>query len=226
MSILELNDLSYSYDGIHPILKDITYTFEQGKVYAIVGKSGAGKTTLLSLLSGLTEPTSGTILFQDKDITTIDRYHYRSKYVGVVFQGFNLLPQMTAVENVELSMDISGMKIKNRCEVAMDLLDKVELDEAKANRRVLKLSGGEQQRVAIARALSYNPDILLADEPTGNLDGETQDAVMNIFLRLAREENKCVIIVTHSPEVAHQADIVYELKSVKSAKCADLSSLQ
>lgn len=226
MSILELKDLSYSYDGIHPILKDITYTFEQGKVYAIVGKSGAGKTTLLSLLSGLTEPTSGTILFQDKDITTIDRYHYRSKYVGVVFQGFNLLPQLTAVENVELSMDISGMKIKNRCEVAMNLLDKVELDEAKSNRRVLKLSGGEQQRVAIARALSYNPDILLADEPTGNLDGETQDAVMNIFLRLAREENKCVIIVTHSPEVAHQADIVYELKSVKSAKCADLSSLQ
>lgn len=226
MSILELKNLSYSYDGIHPILKDITYTFEQGKVYAIVGRSGAGKTTLLSLLSGLAKPTSGTILFQDKDITTIDRYHYRSKYVGVVFQGFNLLPQLTAVENVELSMDISGMKIKDRCEVAMNLLDKVELDEVKANRRVLKLSGGEQQRVAIARALSYNPDILLADEPTGNLDGETQDAVMNIFLRLAREENKCVIIVTHSPEVAHQADIVYELKSEKSAKCADLSSLQ
>jgi len=221
MSILELKNLNYSYDGIHPILKDITYTFEQGKVYAIVGKSGAGKTTLLSLLSGLTEPTSGTILFQDKDITTIDRYHYRSKYVGVVFQGFNLLPQLTAVENVELSMDISGMKIKNRGEVAMNLLDKVELDEAKANRRVLKLSGGEQQRVAIARALSYNPDILLADEPTGNLDGETQDAVINIFIRLAREENKCVIIVTHSPEVAHQADVVYELKS---AKCDDLSS--
>ena len=223
MSILELKNLSYSYDGIHPILKDITYTFEQGKVYAIVGRSGAGKTTLLSLLSGLAKPTSGTILFQDKDITTIDRYHYRSKYVGVVFQGFNLLPQLTAVENVELSMDISGMKIKDRCEVAMNLLDKVELDEVKANRRVLKLSGGEQQRVAIARALSYNPDILLADEPTGNLDGETQDAVMNIFLRLAREENKCVIIVTHSPEVAHQADIVYELKS---AKCTDLSPLQ
>ncbi|UZT83182.1 ABC transporter ATP-binding protein [Caproicibacterium sp. BJN0003] len=223
MSILELKNLSYSYDGIHPILKDITYTFEQGKVYAIMGKSGAGKTTLLSLLSGLAKPTSGTILFQDKDITTIDRYHYRSKYVGVVFQGFNLLPQLTAVENVELSMDISGMKIKDRCEVAMNLLDKVELDEVKANRRVLKLSGGEQQRVAIARALSYNPDILLADEPTGNLDGETQDAVMNIFLRLAREENKCVIIVTHSPEVAHQADIVYELKS---AKCTDLSPLQ
>lgn len=223
MSILELKNLSYSYDGIHPILKDITYTFEQGKVYAIMGKSGAGKTTLLSLLSGLAKPTSGTILFQNKDITTIDRYHYRSKYVGVVFQGFNLLPQLTAVENVELSMDISGMKIKDRCEVAMNLLDKVELDEVKANRRVLKLSGGEQQRVAIARALSYNPDILLADEPTGNLDGETQNAVMNIFLRLAQEENKCVIIVTHSPEVARQADIVYELKS---AKCADLSPLQ
>lgn len=218
MSVLELQNLCYTYDGVHPVLKDISYSFEKGKIYAVMGRSGAGKTTLLSLLSGLTDPTGGKILFDGKDVAAIDRYHYRSRYVGVVFQGFNLLPQLTAVENVELSMDIAGMKVPDKHRMAMELLEKVELDDARAKRRVLKLSGGEQQRVAIARALSYNPDILLADEPTGNLDGETQDEVMDIFIRLAREENKCVIIVTHSPEVAECADIVYELVSLRPAK--------
>ena len=154
MSVLALKDLSYTYDGVHPIFSNINYTFEKGKIYAIVGRSGAGKTTLLSLLSGLTDPTGGKILFDDKDVRTIDRYQYRSRYVGVVFQGFNLLPQLTAAENVELSMDIAGVKHKSKRQYTMELLEKVELDETKANRRVLKLSGGEQQRVAIARALS------------------------------------------------------------------------
>lgn len=215
MSILELKDLCYSYDGTHPVLDKLNFTFEKGKLYAIVGRSGAGKTTLLSLLSGLTVPTSGKILFDGKDVSTIDRYKYRSQYVGVVFQGFNLLPQLTAVENVELSMDIAGIKDKQKHQHAMELLDKVEMDESKAKRRVLKLSGGEQQRVAIARALAYNPDIILADEPTGNLDMETQEEVMDIFYRLAREENKCVIIVTHSPAVANSVDVRYELASAK-----------
>lgn len=218
MSVLELQNLSYSYDGVHPVLKDLTYSFEKGNIYAIMGRSGAGKTTLLSLLSGLTDPTAGTILFDGKDVRSIDRYQYRSRCVGVVFQGFNLLPQLNAVENVELSMDIAGMKVPDKHRLAMELLEKVELDETHARRRVLKLSGGEQQRVAIARALSYNPDIILADEPTGNLDGETQDEVMDIFIRLAREENKCVIIVTHAPDVAACADVVYELVSAQPVK--------
>lgn len=215
MSILQLEHLSYAYDGSTQVLKDLSYTFEKGKIYAIVGRSGAGKTTLLSLLSGLTVPTGGKILFDGKDVHGIDRYRYRSRCVGVVFQGFNLLPQLNAVENVELSMEIAGVKRKDKSEYAMELLDKVELDESKARRRVLKLSGGEQQRVAIARALSYAPDIILADEPTGNLDMETQQQVMDIFYRLAHEENKCIIIVTHSPEVAHDADVVYELTAIK-----------
>ena len=139
-------------------------------------------------------------------------YTYRSKDVGVIFQSFNLLPKLTAVENVILSMDVSGKKFKNKKRVALELLQKVGLDEDESRRRILKLSGGQQQRVAIARALSYGPEIILADEPTGNLDGETQDDIMSIFAKLAKEENKCVIIVTHSPEVTEKADIVYELK--------------
>jgi ABC-type antimicrobial peptide transport system, ATPase component len=221
MSVLELKNLSYSYDRMNTVLKDITYSFEKGKIYAIMGRSGAGKTTLLSLLSGMTDPTGGNILFNGKDVRTIDRYEYRSRFVGVVFQGFNLLPQLNAVENVELSMDIARMKVNNKHQLAMDLLAKVDMDETKAKRRVLKLSGGEQQRVAIARALSYNPDIILADEPTGNLDVETQNEVMDIFIRLAREEGKCVIIVTHSPDVARCADIMYELASVKPSKSSE-----
>ena len=219
MSILTMENVGYSYGGGVPVLQDVSYTFEKGKIYAIVGRSGAGKTTLLSLLSALTAPTAGRILFDGRDIRQIDQYRYRSQYVGVVFQSFNLLPNLTAVENVELSMDIAGkampgapLKAAEKRRRAMELLEKVELDEDRGLRRVLKLSGGEQQRVAIARALSYDPAVLLADEPTGNLDGETQDAVMEILRRLADEEDKCIIVVTHSPTVAQAADVVYRLE--------------
>ena len=218
MSILQLQNISYTYDGRAKVLNNVSYTFEKGKVYAIVGRSGAGKTTLLSLLSGLASPTEGKILYDGKDVKKIDRYQYRSRYVGVIFQQFNLLPHLTAGENVELSMRASGKKIAEKRKRAVELLEKVDLDETLARRRILKLSGGEQQRVAIARALSYDPDIILADEPTGNLDLTTQEEVMDIFSRLAHEENKCVIIVTHSPEVANAVDEVYELASLRAAK--------
>ena len=212
MSVLELDKISYTYDGKTYVLKDFSCEFEAGKVYAIVGKSGAGKTTLLSLLAGLDKLSDGKILFDGKDIKSIDKYTYRSNDVGVVFQSYNLLPKFTARENVELSIDLSKKKISNKKQVAMDLLKKVGLSEEEANRRVLKISGGQQQRVAIARAIAYEPSILLADEPTGNLDPETQDAIMEIFKSIAHDDKKCVIIVTHSQEVASQADVVYELK--------------
>lgn len=212
MSVLELDKISYTYDGKTYVLKDFSCEFEAGKVYAIVGKSGAGKTTLLSLLAGLDKLSDGKILFDGKDIKSIDKYTYRSNDVGVVFQSYNLLPKFTARENVELSIDLSKKKIPNKKQVAMDLLKKVGLSEEEANRRVLKISGGQQQRVAIARAIAYEPSILLADEPTGNLDPETQDAIMEIFKSIAHDDKKCVIIVTHSQEVASQADVVYELK--------------
>ena len=212
MSILALQNISFSY-GRTPVLQDVSYTFEKGKIYCIVGKSGAGKTTLLSLLSGLAVPSSGTILYDGKDVAKIDKYTFRSKYIGVVFQSFNLLTKFTACENVVLSMDISGVRKVNKKKRALELLESVGLDEDEANRRVLHLSGGQQQRVAIARVLSYDPDIILADEPTGNLDKETQDEIMEIFRNLA-DQGKCVILVSHSPDVAAACDERYELKKI------------
>ena len=209
MSILSLQNISFAYDKT-PVLKDISYEFEKGKMYCIIGKSGAGKTTLLSLLSGLATPTAGEIFYDGKSIAKIDKYTFRSKYIGVVFQSFNLITKYTALENVVLSMDVAGYKIKDKQSRALELLDSVGLDEDEANRRVLKLSGGKQQRVAIARALSYNPDIILADEPTGNLDRDTQKEIMEIFRELANQ-GKCVILVSHSPDVAEMCDERYEL---------------
>ena len=212
MGILSLQNICFSY-GSTPVLRDVSYEFEKGKMYCIIGKSGAGKTTLLSLLSGLASPGSGTILYDGKDVAKIDKYTFRSKYIGVVFQSFNLITKFTAAENVMLSMDIAGIKNSKKKEKAMELLESVGLDEDEANRRVLHLSGGQQQRVAIARALSYDPDIILADEPTGNLDGETQEEIMAIFRELACH-GKCVILVSHSPSVANLCDERYELTKI------------
>lgn len=211
MSVLALKDICFSYEKM-PVLQDVNFEFESGKVYSIVGKSGAGKTTLLSVLSGLAAPTSGTILYDDKDMRKINKYDFRRKYVGVIFQSFNLLTKFTAVENVVTSMDIAGVKMsgKKKKEHAYKLLESVGLSKDEADRRVLKLSGGQQQRVAIARALSYGPEFILADEPTGNLDSETQDEIMAILQKLAKE-GKGIIIVTHSKEVAAASDVVYEL---------------
>ena len=216
MSILSLQNISFSY-GRTPVLQNISYEFEKGKMYCIVGKSGAGKTTLLSLLSGLASPGSGKIVYDNKDVAKIDKYTFRSKYIGVVFQSFNLITKYTALENVILSMDVAGYKTKNKKQRAMELLASVGLDEDEANRRVLKLSGGQQQRVAIARALSYDPDIILADEPTGNLDTETQNEIMSIFRELTNQ-GKCVIIVSHSPDVAEMCDERYELVKINRIK--------
>ena len=216
MSVLSLNNICFSYDRT-PVLQNISYEFEKGKMYCIVGKSGAGKTTLLSLLSGLATPTSGEIFYEDKNVAKIDKYTFRSKYIGVVFQSFNLITKYTALENVILSMDVAGYKVKSKKERALELLRSVGLDEDEANRRVLKLSGGQQQRVAIARALSYNPDIILADEPTGNLDTETQNDIIRIFRDLATQ-GKCVILVSHSPDVAKMCDECYELVKLGRSK--------
>lgn len=210
--VLELKNVSFRYSkDSRRVLNDLSYSFEEGKLYAIVGRSGAGKSTLLSLLSGLAVPEKGEVLMRGENIANLDRYHYRSHDIGVIFQSFNLLPKYTALENVLLSMDIAKAHYDDKKQYAMDLLKKVALDEEETNRRILKLSGGQQQRVAIARALSYDPKIILADEPTGNLDQETQKEIIDIFLDLAHKENRCVIIVTHSPQAAKAADALYRL---------------
>lgn len=213
--ILSIKDVSYRYeDALEKdyVLKDINYDFELGKMYAIRGKSGSGKTTLLSLISGLETKYEGTITYDDKNLKEIDLDKYRNTYIGIVFQSYNLLPHLTAIENIMLSMDISSVKCDDKKKKAMELMKSVGLDESFANRRVLKLSGGEQQRIAIARSLSYNPEVIIADEPTGNLDKDTEDEILKIFKELAHKNKKCVIIVTHSKNVSDNVDVVYDLK--------------
>lgn len=212
MNILSLKNLSYSYEQSSvSVLDNVSANFESGKMYSIMGKSGAGKTTILSLISGLDVCTSGEILFKGNPIKNINRDEYRAKDIGVIFQGFNLLTNVTAIENIILSMNISGAKIKDKKKFVYELLEKVGIDRQTANRKILKLSGGEQQRIGIARALASNPDIIIADEPTGNLDKETEDNIMDIFMKLVKEENKCVVIVTHSNKIAGYADEVWGL---------------
>lgn len=213
--ILKLEDVSYRYADAGEnefVLRNINYEFMSGKVYAIRGRSGSGKTTLLSLLSGLETNYNGKITYLNKDLQKIDLDRYRSRDIGIIFQSYNLLPHLTALENIVLSMNVSDLKIINKDKKAVELMESVGLSENQKDRRVLKLSGGEQQRVAIARSLSYNPKLILADEPTGNLDKETENEILKIFKDLAKKEGKCVIIVTHSENVCSQADIVYELK--------------
>ena len=184
-------------------------------MYAIKGKSGSGKTTLLSLISGLEKKYEGKIYYEDKDLSKVNLDKYRNSDIGIVFQSYNLLPHLTASENIILSMDINGLKKVNKKERTLELLNSVGLSKKHEKRRVLRLSGGEQQRVAIARSLSYNPRILIADEPTGNLDKETETEILKIFSDLAHKENKCVIIVTHSENVCNNYDEVYELVPTK-----------
>ncbi|MBW6411001.1 ABC transporter ATP-binding protein [Clostridium weizhouense] len=213
MSLLSLKDVGYRYEGTKKyIFNNINIDFEPGKVYGIIGKSGAGKSTLLSVISGLDTCSVGKVLYKDKSLRKVDRDDYRAKDIGVIFQGYNLLLNATAKENILLSMNISGVKEKNETKFVYNLLKDVGIDEDKANRKVLKLSGGEQQRIGIARALANNPDIIIADEPTGNLDGDTEDKIMKILVSLAHEHNKCVIIVTHSKKVCTYLDEIWGLK--------------
>ena len=210
MSTLALKNVSYKYEGsTKTIFKDVNMSFEAGKVYVIVGKSGAGKSTLLSLLSGLDVATSGKIDFDGESLAKINRNKFRAKKAGIIFQGFNLLTNATAIDNILLSMHISGVSEQDKKAKAYALLEKVGIDKEKAKRKILKLSGGEQQRIGIARALAHNPELIIADEPTGNLDKATEDSILKIFTQLAHDEGKCVIIVTHSKRVTTIADEIW-----------------
>ena len=175
MCVLALQNVSYQYEGAEKVIfKDLNMRFEAGNVYTIVGKSGSGKTTLLSLLSGLDIATSGSVEYQGKNLAEINRNQYRARSAGIVFQSLNLLTNATAIDNIILSMHISGVKDVDKKAHARKLLEMVGISPEKAQRKVLKLSGGEQQRIGIARALAHNPDLIVADEPTGNLDKNTE----------------------------------------------------
>jgi len=218
MSILALENVTYRYEGtIKSVLKGVSAIFEAGKVYAIVGKSGSGKSTLLSLIAGLDICTKGKILYGETDLKSLDRDEFRAKRIGVIFQAFNLLNNSTAIENIVLSLNISGSGEKDKKAFAYSLLEKVGIDRETAERKILKLSGGEQQRVGVARALAHDPNIIIADEPTGNLDTETENDVLKILSSLAHDDpedggGKCVIIVTHSKKVSSIADKIFAMK--------------
>lgn len=194
--------------------------FTKGKVDVIMGPSGSGKTTMLALLAALTKPTGGKVLYDGNDLNSIDPYDYRSHNAGVVFQSFNLLYDRTVLENIILSMEVAGIKAskQEKRDLAINSLKIAGLNNSYADRLPLSLSSGEQQRVAIARTLAYSPRVILADEPTGALDPDTQKGIMNVLCSLAHEKGKCVIIVTHSKEVAAAADDMTLIKGGKIAQ--------
>ena len=202
MNIMELHNVGYAYDSKKKVLKGINAQMEQGKMYAILGPSGCGKTTLLSLIGGLDSPNSGQIFFGEQDIAQTGLADHRRNHVSFVFQAYNLIDYLTPAENVSLTSNLPPLPI----------LERLGLTKEEAKRNVLKLSGGQQQLVAIARALASEAPVILADEPTGNLDEDTAQDITEILKASAHEQGKCVVIVTHSNELAKQADVIFRLK--------------
>lgn len=202
MSVLSFSNLSYSYDKKKNVLNSISAELELGKIYAVLGTSGCGKTTLLSLLGGLDIPARGKILFEGEDIMKNGLENHRRNHVSFIFQSYNLIDYMTPLENVRLTSKLP----------AEPILEKMGLTKEEMKRNVLRLSGGQQQRVAIARALASEAPVILADEPTGNLDEDTAMSIMQILEDSVRQMNKCAVIVTHSNEIAKRADVVFRLR--------------
>ncbi|MFE6692302.1 ABC transporter ATP-binding protein [Streptomyces sp. NPDC057743] len=214
--VLRLAGVSKAYSGSNKsgrtVLKSVSYDFEEGRMYSISGPSGSGKTTLLSLAGGLDSPSSGTISFRGRDLGDLGLANYRRRHAATVFQSLNLLTYMSAVQNITSAMEITGTHIPRRKQKAEDLLEMLGIAPQDRHRKTLQLSGGQQQRVAIARAMACRVDILLADEPTGSLDHDTAGEIIEVFRKLAHEDGKCVIIVTHSREVANASDEALCLK--------------
>ncbi|EOH92341.1 ABC transporter ATP-binding protein [Enterococcus villorum] len=212
--MLRTENLGFWYQNPEDALyKEVNLTFETGKMYAILGASGSGKTTFLSLISGLDHPKEGKVYYEEKQLSKIGLRNYRKNDVSIIFQAYNLLPYLSAVDNVLTAMEISKTGHKNNRQIALDSLARVGIDETLAKKQVTKLSGGQQQRVAIVRAICCNHQLIVADEPTGNLDENTSQEIVQLFQEIAHEQNRCIIIVTHEQEVAKKCDEVFELKN-------------
>ncbi|SCW27589.1 putative ABC transport system ATP-binding protein [Streptococcus equinus] len=209
---LQTKNIGYWYTN-NPddyLFKDVNLTFEKGKVYSILGQSGSGKTTFLSLLAGLDSPKTGQIYLDDTDINKSGLTNYRRNAVSTIFQAYNLMTYMTARQNVQTALEISNKSVDNA--KIEELFELVGIPREMIDKPVLKLSGGQQQRVAIVRALATGHDLIIADEPTGNLDEETTQDIVSIFKEIAHQQNKTVIIVTHETAVAKKTDVIFELK--------------
>ncbi|QNK41200.1 ABC transporter ATP-binding protein [Caproicibacter fermentans] len=212
MSELTLEHVSYRYkNGERLALNDVSCTFEGGKLYAVVGPSGSGKTTLLSIMAGLDQPSSGKVLVDGEDLKMLDQDRYRRERTSMIFQAFQLFPLLTVLENVCYPMEMNNVPVAQAKKRAKELLTSVEIADEKQKRFPSNLSGGEQQRVAIARALASGAQIILADEPTGNLDVDNGKRVMDILRRLAHENAYCVIVVTHDLSIAEASDQVWRM---------------
>ena len=212
---ISLNNVSYSYKGKYQTVRavdGVSYDFEPGKCYAIIGKSGSGKTTLLSLMAGLDVPTEGEVIIDGKSTKNWNRNRLRRDAVSVIYQNYNLFPLLTVQENIRYPLDLRRMSKKKATELATKVRERVELSANYDNRLPAHLSGGEQQRVAIARTLAQGCKIILADEPTGNLDSTNTENIVKILCSLAHDDGCTVIIVTHDPAVAEQADAVLQMK--------------
>lgn len=212
---ISLKNVSYSYQGKYQTVravKGVSFDFEPGKLYAIVGSSGSGKTTLMSLMAGLDLPTEGEILVEGKSTRDWNRNTMRRERVSVIYQNYNLFPLLTVAENIQYPLKLNHMDRKKARELGIRMRERVGLPKEYDNRLPKQLSGGEQQRVAIARTLAQGCKIILADEPTGNLDSANTDNIVQILKGLAHEEACTVIIVTHDAAVAEQADVVLNMK--------------
>jgi putative ABC transport system ATP-binding protein len=213
MSTLTLSNVSYYYNNSKtPAVSNVSCSFEAGKLYAIVGPSGSGKSTLLSMMAGLDKPTEGLIAFNGQSLEELDLDLYRRECISMIFQAFQLLPLLTVLENVCYPMELGGVKPSDARPRAKKLLESVGIRQEKIKRFPSNLSGGEQQRVAIARSLATGAKLILADEPTGNLDVANSKNVMEILHNLAHKEDYCVIVVTHDMDIAKAADVVYRMK--------------
>lgn len=216
MSALALKNVTYKYkNSPKAAVSGISYEFGAGKVYAVVGPSGSGKSTLLSMLAGLDLPTEGEVTFQGNSLKELDLDRYRRESISMIFQAFHLFELLTVLENVCFPMELCGMMPKDAKSLAITLLEGVGITREKMNRFPSKLSGGERQRVAIARSLASNAKILLADEPTGNLDSANTQNIVDILWSLAHDKGYCVIIVTHDSEIAQMADVLLRMKDGK-----------
>lgn len=215
MQKLTAEKVTYIYQGKYQkveALKEVSCTFAEGNLYAVIGHSGSGKSTLLSILAGLGKPARGRVLADGEDISHIGYERHRRENVSAIYQAFCLFPALTVLENVMYPMEIAGKKRKEAAKKAGELLNKVGLTEKLYRKFPAMLSGGEQQRVAIARALASEARTILADEPTGNLDSENGKMVLDILKELVRQEDYCVVIVTHDLDIVAQADVVYAMK--------------